>query len=294
MPSTFNKIHRLKRLWTWEQFIEQYEVGPDIKTLKANYRFPHLKPSKNTVAVIDRLHEQSFPSPFPREIDGLMDIYDCLFGQDQDPASSDRIQKLEQFIQFELEVCQSEHFLREVRLNWLLGDIYFDRIMTLRNAGFWSRLQDAQSQAITLYQRAIRLLEEKSDLNEVVIYKLRQNILGAYLNGARRQGHWIEDEPTRNYLQQSDFMAKTKEVLALEPFNWNIARNGLRFASLLEDELNVMYFFKCLVNVSELFVDMDYKPLDTPALAKSPDFHWAIQKVLKPTFLKQFNLTRTL
>ncbi len=280
MPTTFNKIHRLKQLWTWEAFVEQYDVGPDIKTLKSTYRYPHHKPSRHTVALIDKLHEAEFPSPFPTEIDGLMDVYESFIRSDKKEDFGKEIQKLEAYVKFEIDRGRSELPLRDARLNWLLGDIYFDRIPAFRTV---AELDHLKLQAIRYYQQALGIIEAETELSELVKYKVRQNILACYLNAAKRKGSWVEDEDTLNYFENSNFLGKTKEVLLLEPFNWNIARNGLRFASMLHDRDNVQYFFNQLLDVSKLFKDLNYEPFETSALNRSGDFQWAIENVLIPT-----------
>ncbi|OZG71741.1 hypothetical protein BTA51_19055 [Hahella sp. CCB-MM4] len=280
MPTTFNKIHRLKNLWTWETFIEQYGVGPDIKTLKTAYRYPHHKPSRHTVALVDKLHDREFPGPFPAEVDGLMDIYESFIRSDKKKDYGSEIQKLESYISFEIERGRSQLPLRDARFYWLLGDICFDRIPAYRNVDELDRLK---ARAIAHYQQALAIIECETELSELVKYKARQNILACHLNAAKRKGSWVEDKETLDYFEQSDFLGKTKEVLSLEPFNWNIARNGLRFASMLHDQLNVRYFYNQLINVSKLFQNLDYEPYETPALSRSSDFQWAIENVLMPS-----------
>jgi hypothetical protein len=74
-------------------------------------------------------------------------------------------------------------------------------------------------------------------------------------------------------------------MLKLEPFQWGIARNGLRFSSLLENEADVKFFFKVLVNVNDRFSDLDYKPLNYGPLSSGTDFQWAIKNVLTPDYI---------
>ena len=285
MPSIYNKIHRLKKLWTWEQFVGQYDIGPDIKTLKANYKYPHHKPARHTSEVINLLHEQHFPSPFPAAIDGLMDVYDTLHHLDESYRLASEIEKLENFIQYELKIVGSGDALRLARLNWLLGDIYFDQISLKRADKIESDKEKVK--AIHTYHQALAYIENQTNLDETVKYKVRQNILACYLNSAKYKGVELKDDrDTMSYLIESCFLEKTKEFLQIEPFNWNIARNGLRFSSLLEDENNTLFFFEKLLMCSPLFIDLDYTPYQAPAISKSVDFQWAIQHVLTQELLK--------
>ena len=289
MPSAFNKIHRLKRLWTWDQFVEQYEIGPDIKTLKSIYRYPHHKPNRHSVALIDQIHATQFPSPFPQEVDGLLDLYENMSRSDQTTNQEQQITKLESFVRFEIRSFPSAEPLRDARLAWLLGDMLFDQILKVRNARRWEHLESAKKEAVNYYQLALEIMETKTELNEVTRYKVRQNILACYLNAAKRKGLWTEDADTLNYFHSSQFLTKTKEVLELEPFNWNLARNGLRFSSLLQDKSNSEYFFNNMVQASRLFLDLNYEPFETPALAKSKDFEWSVKHVLTPSLLTKLN-----
>src|SRR5690606_36104771 len=157
LTTTFNKIHRLKRLWTWEEFVAQYAQGPDIKTLKANYKNPHHQPNKNTVEVINALHEREFPNPFPAPVEGMMDLYDHLHRHNGDLTQDEQIQRLEQFVRFELEHCFAED-ARTARLLWLLGDMYFDRCLRHRNRNQMQLMQAARRDAIDAYERALGIL----------------------------------------------------------------------------------------------------------------------------------------
>ncbi|WLQ12340.1 hypothetical protein O5O45_21675 [Hahella aquimaris] len=279
MSTTFNKIHRLKRLWTWEAFVAQYEAGPDIKTLKANYLHPHHKPNKNTVDIINALHEREFPNPFPAALEGMFDLYEDLYRRNGDLSQEENIGRLEHFLRHELSIAGREPVGR-ARLLWLLGDMLFDRCLGARKRNQEQRMLAYRREAIQAYQSALDILEQTQLANLVIRYKLRQNILACYLNASKRQGVWTKDPETLSYFHESSFLARTKELLAEEPFQWSIARNGLRFASLLENADEVIYFFACLLKVSARFADFDYQPYQAPAIGRSKDFVWARENVL--------------
>lgn len=279
MTTTFNKIHRLKRLWTWEVFVAQYDQGPDIKTLKANYKHPHHQPNKNTVEVISALHEREFPHPFPAEVEGLLDLYDYLSQHNGDLSQDQNILRLERFVDFELARSSTDD-ARSARLWWLLGDIRFDHCLRQRKRNQFQAMQTAKRAAITAYEQALAILERTGLAELVIRYKLRQNILACYLNTSKQRGVWTGDADTLHYLQASDFMEKTKQLLEDEPFQWIIARNGLRFASLLQQEADAKYFFKALLRASPLFADPDYVPNQAPSLRSSKDFAWCFDKLL--------------
>src|SRR5690606_21260576 len=172
----------------------------------------------------------------------MMDLYDHLHRHNGDLSQDEQIQRLEQFVRFELEHCFAED-ARTARLLWLLGDMYFDRCLRHRNRNQMQLMQAARRDAIDAYERALGILSRTGAASLAIRYKLRQNILACYLNTSRQRGVWTGDEDTLRYLRESEFLGRTQELLEDEPFQWNIARNGLRFASLLQQEAEVVYFF---------------------------------------------------
>ncbi|WP_148212471.1 hypothetical protein [Hahella chejuensis] len=257
----------------------QYDAGPDIKTLKANYQHPHHKPNKNTVDVINALHEREFPNPFPAALEGMFDLYEDLHRRNGDLSQEENIDRMEVFLRHELNVTGREQVC-QARMLWLLGDMLFDRCLGARKRNQEQRMLAYREEAIQAYQSALDILEQAQLANLVIRYKLRQNILACYLNASKRRGVWMKDPETLNYFHESCFLTRTKELLAEEPFQWSIARNGLRFASLLESAEEVIYFFACLLKVSARFADFDYQPYQAPAIGRSKDFVWARENVL--------------
>ena len=141
-----------------------------------------------------------------------------------------------------------------------------------------------QEQAVQHYKQAITLLEQynKSSkdkaVSEFILYKLRQNILACYLNAVapeQREG----DENVLHYLEHSDFMAQSERVLAQEPYLWVVARNGLRFASLLKSYEYCERFYSLLVTSSRYFANLEYTPQGYPAISESKEFSWACENL---------------
>ena len=111
---------------------------------------------------------------------------------------------------------------------------------------------------------------------------MRQNILACYLN-AVHENKRDSDPEIRKYLVASDYLAQSRRMLEHEPFQWVIARNGLRFCSLLQDSEGVKDFFERLVVAYKGFDDLAYSPLSQPSLRDSESFQWAIVNVLEKT-----------
>lgn len=289
MTTVFNKIHRLKRQpdWTWDRFlteIDQYSAtGVDEKTLYSHFREPHKKPNSHLEKLINKLHDDCFPDPFPEDLNRLMRLYNHLFNCKKHIAKEKDIQDLEFFLQ---QQCEREDVLLRVsRLHWLLGNIEFDRIPIYRDNGMQEQLGWCKQRAINHYQKSVLAIEQhnESDPQTMVgashLYKARHNILACYLN-AVPQTKRAKDTAIIHYLKASNYIANSKQTLAAEPFQWTIARNGLRFSSLVENEADVIYFIKALAGISRRFLALDYKPLNHGAIKDGEDFHWALENVL--------------
>lgn len=289
MPNLFCKIHRLKAQgWTWDYFLSElekiYAGGVDEKTLKSHYRQPHKRASSHTQALIESLHKQYFPSPFPADAEALMRIYNNLVGCLKHSTKEADINDLRVFLEAEI-VGQSILPLRSARLYWLLANTYFDCLSGLRHGGKRRLLLEFQQQAIQHYQQAIVLIEQHNlqqddhRVSEFVLYKVRQNILACYLNAVEPERR-ESDQQVLNYLEHSDFLAQSERVLAQEPYLWVVARNGLRFASLLKSHEYCERFFSLLVTSSGYFEDLAYSPLGYPAISESKEFDWACKQGL--------------
>ncbi len=288
MPNLFSKIHRLKSQgWTWDKFLYEldlvYPGGMDEKTLKSHYRQPHKGSTSHTQQLIETLHKQYFPSPFPADIDALMRVYNNLLACPKHSTTEHDIVDLQMFLNAQLvEPCRS--VLRTARLHWLTANTYFDSLPELRSMGKTDRMLASQQQAVQHYQQAVNLLEAYNNgagdhaISEFILYKLRQNILACYLNVVAPEQR-ESDEQVLHYLSHSDFLAQTERVLKQEPYLWVVARNGLRFASLLKSKVYCDRFFSLLVASSAYFEDLAYTPQGYPAISKSKEFCWACENI---------------
>ena len=303
MTTVFNKIHRLKQQpgWTWDHFLSEidkhFPSGVDEKTLYSHYRQPHKKPNAHLTRIIDHLHDQFFPNPFPEGINRLMRLYNNLVNCKKHLNQEKDIQDLEYFVCEQLEREASQELLHIARLNWLLGNIQFDRIPTHRESGRREHLDAVKRAAIVHYQNSVNAIEAynlkhpKTPVGPSYLYKARHNILACYLN-AVTQNQRAKDPEVIKYLKESNYISNSKESLSAEPYQWLIARNGLRFSSLLEDKHDVEYFFSKLTDISERFVDLNYEPLNATSIAKGKDFQWARDHVLTQPYLNRFSSTQ--
>lgn len=298
MPNLFCKVHRLKSQgWTWDHFLSEleriYPSGIDEKTLKSHYRQPHKRATSHTQQLIETLHSQYFPSPFPVDIEALMRLYNNLVACPKHGTIESDIADLQCFLRGQLDEPQ-QTALRSARLHWLLANTYFDGLAALRSVGKRNQLETSQQRAVQHYQQAIQLIELHNQqvqagggednatttmVSEFTLYKLRQNILACYLNAVAPEQR-EHDEKVLNYLTHSDFMTQSARVMEQEPYLWVVARNGLRFGSLLRSAVYCQQFFGLLVTASRWFEDLDYAPLGYPAIHQSKEFHWACQHVL--------------
>ena len=297
MPSTYNKIHRLKSQgWTWPEFIAEIKSvslhSIDEKTLYSNFRLPHRKPNKLLEETINQLHEKYFPSPFPMEIEGLITLYNHLVGAKNLRTQQEDIELLNGFVLAQLQQDNPTYDLRYARLAWLAANIAFDRISYCRDNGLLEKLTQSQTLALKWFQEAKRVITHcKQALNlhiePFVIYKLSQNMLACYLN-AITSANRLDNNDLKKFITSSDYISDTKHMLALEPFQWGIARNGLRFSSLLKNGQDCEYFYRALVKANKHFLNLDYQIPSVPSLEESDDFQWALNVI------KDNNLTTLL
>lgn len=303
MTTVFNKIHRLKEQsgWTWDHFLTeiqtQYPAGLDEKTLYSHARQPHKKPSTHVIKIINQLHEQCFPDPFPEEINRLMRLYNNLVKCKKHLTKDKDIEDLEYFLREQLNREDKGDLLRFARLNWLLGNIQFDRIPSYRDNGQRQQLEQAKQQAIVYYQNSVSSIEQYNQENpsqrvgESHLYKARHNILACYLNAVPQAQRNSAPEIIK-YLKESNYIPNSKQTLEAESFQWGIARNGLRFSSLVENAEDVKYFFNALVTVGDKFLDLAYEPLNYGSISEGADFQWAINNVLTLEYLENMKANK--
>jgi hypothetical protein len=303
MTSVFNKIHRLKRQpgWTWDRFLSEIEkrfpAGLDEKTLYNHYRQPHKKATSHITGIINQLHEQYFPDPFPEAINALIRLYNNLIKCKKHLSRDKDIPDLEHFLISQLNREKERDTLWFARLNWLLGNIQFDRIPTYRDNGQRQQLDTAKQRAIDYYQNSVTAIEEynRQDPAQPVgashLYKARHNILACYLNAVPQDLRSC-DPAILQYLKESNYIPNSKQTLEAEPFQWSIARNGLRFSSLVKNANDVSHFFQALVSVNKRFIDLDYEPLNYGPISSGSDFEWAVNNVLTTPYLEQTAKTK--
>ncbi len=285
MPSTYNKIHRLKSQgWTWPEFlaeIEQVSVHSiDEKTLYSNFRLPHRKPNKLLEETISQLHEKYFPSPFPTEVEGLITLYNHLESAKNYRTQEDDIELLKRFVLAELQHDNPQYDLRYARLAWLAANIEFDRISYCRDNGLLEKLAQSQESALKWFQEAKRVVTHcqqslKINVEPFVVYKITQNMLACYLN-AIPSSNRLDNNELKSFIDSSGYIDETKHMLEREPFQWGIARNGLRFSSLLKNSDDCEYFYRALVKANKHFLEFDYQIPGMLSIRESDDFQWAI------------------
>ncbi len=300
MTTVFNQIHRLKCQpgWTWDYFLSEIDrihpTGMDEKTLYSHYRQPHKKPTTHVTRLINQLHSKYFPNPFPEEINRLMNLYNHLVSCKKHLTLDKDIEDLQFFLSEQLKRENEQDLLRIARISWLLGNIHFDRIPTMRDNGQKLELNETKQQAIDYYQASVSTIEKYNlqngePIGASYLYKARHNILACYLNAVVKEQR-SSDPDVLQYLRQSNYIPNSKITLQAEPFQWSIARNCLRFSSFVKNEEDVKFFYNALINASDKFTKLDYKPLNYNSISAGVDFKWAIEKVLTAEyFIKQIN-----
>ncbi len=290
MANLYSKIHRLKAQgWTWDKFLQEiekhYPAGLEEKTLKAHFKQPHRKASNHVTQAIETVHNIYFPSPFPEDIEALVRIYNRLLKNTSHAPTDENINDLSLFISGELKQSRNQNLLRDVRLHWLKANIYFDQLPNLRQSGNKALLLETKNTAIKHYYLAIELINHHNatqnppSVSEFVLYKLQQNILACHLNSVVPDKR-LTDKAVLNHLKESDFFLQSKTVLEQEPFQWVVARNGLRFSSITKNKDDCQWFFNALIKSNKHFEDLNYSPVGYPAIINSMEFDWAIEHIL--------------
>lgn len=281
MANLYSKVHRLKSLgWTWQHFLQQidsiYPAGIDEKTLFSLYRHPHRKASSHVKNLLTNLHDREFPSPFPKDAESLLKLYNRNIFSTNTQHNQQNIDDLLCFLETDIDYGST---LRKARLHWLIGDIYLDQIPNYRNNGQNDRLAHSKDSAIKHYQKCYSLLTETQSALEIdsfTLYKVKQNMLACYLNSLHANDRY-QDQSLLEHLDKTDFINASKAVLEREPYQWIIARNGLRFSAITKNLNDCKIFFEALVLSNKAFKDPNYKPLDAPAIGQSTQFSWAVE-----------------
>ncbi len=298
MASLYNKIRRLKQQpgWSWEHFQSEINSidtnGIKLKLLQRYHRSPHKKPTPRITEIIELLHNECFPSPFPEPVDRLMRVYRELKTCSRYLTKDKDTRDLEAHVEQRLTALEEADHLSKACLQWLLGNIEFDRIDSCLDSGELAQLEIIKQRAIGHYQSVISALEAHNRLHPqravsvLHLYQAHHNMLACYL-------HAVPDEKRHHdavmlqYLRDSDYLARCKAAVAAEPFQWSIVRNGLRFSSLLKDEAEVKHFFSLLTAIHPKFVDLSYEPFNQLSISVMPAYQWAIKNVLTPHYLDE-------
>lgn len=292
MSNLYSRIHRLKSQgWTWDYFLQQiqliYAPGIDEKTLYALYRHPHRKTTQHVTDILQQLHDRCFPSIFPPDTQALLNIYNRILNCQKHPSYAADVSD---FVTFLSTDVQFGSLLRQARLNWLMADIHLDQLPQLRDNGKKAQLLAQQQAALNFYQKSLQLLIEHNELNtsedtslqvkvdHFTLYKVQQNMLACYLNALAAKTRY-QDETLLAYLKNSNYIEASKAVLKDEPYQWLIARNGLRFSSISKNAADCRFFFQALVTANKAFSDIHYSPRVAPALSNSIEFKWALEQL---------------
>ena len=281
MANLYSKIHRLKAQgWTWDEFLHQisliYPPGIDEKTLYGLYRQPHRKASRHIRQVLEQLHDKFFPSPYPASAEVLMAVYNRMVKNPKHPDLGADQQALSEF----LDTAQQHGYaLYRARLYWLSGNIKLDQLGLLRKNGKHQLLEATREAALNNYRRSLELSLNYDQVDSFTLYKLRQNMLACYLNALTPEQR-SQSDSLLNYLHDCDFINASKQVLLDEPYQWLPARNGLRFSSLVENSEDCRWFYAALCSANKAFRDLNYAPENTPAIAVSKEFQWALEQNL--------------
>jgi hypothetical protein len=294
MSNLYSKIHRLKAQgWTWDFFLQQIELiyppGIDEKTLYGLYRKPHRKANSHISNILLTLHNQYFPSPFPVDTQSILALYNSIISCKNHQNKNKDIKDFLIFLDH--STCYGGS-LRKARLHWIIGDIHLDLLPELRNNGLMVKLAAHKAKALENYQTSRQLLQQvnqnnnpsqNNEIDQITIdsftfYKLEQNMLACYLNSLAVADRY-HDPLVKKYLTDSNFIQSSKTVLSIEPYQWIIARNGLRFSSLNTHLDDCIFFYQALVTANKEFLDFSYTPNGAPAISNSPEFNWAMDRI---------------
>ena len=299
MASIYNKIHRLKSQpgWDWQHFQDEIDsVDPDgipLKLLQNYYRSPHKKPTLHVIQIIEFLHSECFPSPFPDEYDRYMHMYREIKTSRRHLTKEKDASDLECHVKPLLAGLNDTDYLEKACLHWLLGNIEFDRIAVHAERHDKAQVEIAKQAALLHYQAVLDFLLQYNlaDPDKAVsgqhIYRAQYNRVACYLNAIPEDAYSSHDVASLKYVRESGYFEHCRSAIADEPFQWNIARNALRFSSLLKDEEEVMRFFNQLIAIYPRFVDLSYEPYNQLAISVMEDYRWAIKNVLTPAYLSQ-------
>lgn len=259
----------------------------DLKTIKANAKQPHRKPTQHIVDAVDKLYETYFPSIYPEPLESLLKLSNSVSKAAIESGEKEPSKELETFISWMLtEKSQVVSSIEQARLWWVLGNIAFDRIAYYRTYSSFGDSATEQEKAILRFKNALQLLETihineenlptSQETLELERYKIQQNILGCYFNADHEKDRENQEE-WKHFFHQSDYFIGSDSLITKFPFHWLVARNALRFASLLKNRELVFKYFSNLCDACSLFNNLDYEPYSYPSIAASSQFSFAYE-----------------
>lgn len=292
MTSSYNRIHRLRRSGlTWEALglaIAKAHTGDKHRiarnTLRSLQNTPHYKPGKALSRAIQIVHDEYFPSPFPKGVNGLMSSCRTLMQDRENPAVADMLlSQIEAHVAEQLTTSKQPELIH-CRLFWILGNINQNRMRQARLKKLsLSTVERYQSQAITHYHAAASI--NTLDSLPIEQYKLRHNIFVCYVNAVNERDR--NNNPALiKQLETIPYLASVQQVLEHEPFQWECARNGLLYASITKDRESIATLFEALVSANQHFIELNYEPLGCDSIINDPSLRWALNNVLTPNYIQ--------
>ena len=296
MNTVYSKLNRLKGLgWTWEQLLGELDKISvqhfDLKTIKANTKHPHRKSNTHLTSAVNLLYAKNFPSIFPAAIESLLNVSNFIASESEQFGGEKAAQDLEVFILWMLEHQDSYQPLELARIWWVYGNLSFDRITYYRDNPNLGGAEEEKEKSIFRFKQALTFLDQinlnEIEENQIQIerYKLVQNILACHFNVLRKEDR-EESKEWKLFLQECEFFMLCENLLTNFPYEWLIARNALRLASLLKDDGRILQFYSLLCDACAAFKSFDYKPNHYPALSESLQFEYAIKVIKLQTIAK--------
>lgn len=268
--------------------VSSHQIDP--KTIKANAKQPHRRPTQHIVDAVDKLYERYFPPIYPEALDSLLKLSNSVSRAAIETGEKEPCKELETLIIWLLtDKSNALSSIERARLWWILGNIAFDRITYYRNYSSFGDSATEQDKAVLRFNNALQLLDtipqnnESAQINyetlELERYKIQQNILGCYFNADHEKDR-EKQENWKHFLHQSEYFSCSDSLITKFPFHWLVARNALRFASLLRNSELVSKYFNDLCNACSHFKNLDYKPYTYPSIAESSQFSFAYELLI--------------
>ena len=258
MTDAYIFLNQIKETTRLTQLGIAVETGLSLNTIKRALNRKSI--SASSYKLIKKFHKEVVTSPFPAEINRLHDLLDVM---------KRRLTRTEyaEYLEVDLEGRIKTHpsygtgDLCDIRLDWLLGHIHFDRAEYLRQNVIIEF--DAARQH---YQHAMNLLILNHESLVIEIYKLQQCIVSLEVRKKGRKA--IPNDPELYaWFREIRFVDHALVVLEAEPWNVAVARNGLRVASTL--------------NMLEACLKLWKLTGEDPDVLSEPDLHWFRQQIAR-------------